>query len=105
MQPHPMRDGRLVPTHRLMARLGLLEWDAQNCPLDETDYRPGGVRIPVRHPRGIGVPATPVVQVGRAVSMGELIARVPEGKMGAEVHASLTGRVTHVSDADIEIAA
>ena len=36
-QPHPTREYRLVPTHRLIARLGLTEWEHQVCPLDETD--------------------------------------------------------------------
>lgn len=103
-EPHPMRDGRLVPTHRLMARLGLVEWEAQNCPLDETEHRPARVVLPLRHPRGIGVPAVPAVQPGARVSEGQVVARVPDGKLGADVHASLSGRVARVSDAEIEIA-
>jgi len=103
LEPHPMREGRLVPTHRLMARLGLTEWEEQVCPLDETEYRPARVTMPLRHPRGIGTPAAATVQVGQRVVVGEAVARVPEGKLGADVHASLTGRVTRVSDAEIEI--
>jgi Na+-translocating ferredoxin:NAD+ oxidoreductase RnfC subunit len=102
--PHPMRDGRLVPTHRLMARLGLSEWEEQVCPLDETEHRPGRVVLALRHPRGIGVPAVPAVQEGQSVKRGQVVAMVPEGKLGAEVHASLSGRVTRVSNAEIEIA-
>ena len=105
LEPHPMRDCRLVPTHRLIARLGLTEWEKQVCPLDEADYRPARVTIPLRHPRGIGAPAVPLVAVGQKVAAGDLIAHVPEGKLGATVHASITGRVSQVTEATVEIVA
>ena len=100
-----MRDCRLVPTHRLIARLGLTEWEEQLCPLDEADYCPARVTIPLRHPRGIGAPAVPVVAVGQKVAAGEPIAQVPEGKLGANAHASITGRVLQVTEAVVEIVA
>jgi hypothetical protein len=105
LESHPMRDGRLVPTHRLIARLGLTEWEDQVCSLDEVDYRPARVVIPLRHPRGIGAPATPAVAVGRRVAAGDLIADIPEGKLGANVHASIAGRISKVSESAIEIMA
>ena len=105
LKPHAMRDCRLVPTHRLIARLGLTEWEEQVCPLDETDYRPARVTIPLRHPRGIGVPAMPVVAAGQTVATGDPIALIPEGKLGANVHASITGRVSQVTEAIVEITA
>jgi len=101
LQPHPMRDDRLVPTGRLIARLGLSEWEHQLCPLDEGDYRPARVRIPLQ--QHIGVPAEPVVAAGDRVAVGDLIARIPEGKLGANLHASLAGRVTGVDDTAIEV--
>lgn len=103
LEPHVMRAGRLVPTHRLIARLGLTEWEGQVCPLDPADYRPGRVRLPLRLPRGIGVAAVPMVEVGQRVAAGELVALVPEGRLGAEVHASLAGRVARVSADEVEI--
>jgi Na+-translocating ferredoxin:NAD+ oxidoreductase RnfC subunit len=105
LEPHPMRDGRLVPTHRLIARLGLTEWEDQVCPLDGADNRPARVAIPLRHPRGIGVPAVPAVEVGRRVAAGDLIAKIPEGKLGTNVHASIAGRISKVSESAIEILA
>jgi Na+-translocating ferredoxin:NAD+ oxidoreductase RnfC subunit len=105
LESHPMRDCRLVPTHRLIARLGLTDWEDQGCPLDETDYRPARVTIPLRHPRGIGAPAVPIVAIGHKVAAGDLIARIPEGKLGANVHASVDGQVSKVSEAAIEIVA
>jgi Na+-translocating ferredoxin:NAD+ oxidoreductase RnfC subunit len=103
LQPHPMREYRLVPTHRLTARLGLSEWDHQSCPLDETDYQPQRVSIPLQ--QHIGAPAEPVVAAGARVAVGDLIARIPEGKLGANIHASIGGRIDRVDSAAIEIAA
>jgi len=95
-EPHSMREYRLVPTHRLVARLGLVEWEHQSCPLDEADYRPERVSIPLR--QHIGAPAKPVVSVGQQVSVGDPIAQIPEDALGASVHASIAGRVSKVVD-------
>ena len=102
-EPHLMREYRLVPTHRLIARLGLAEWEHQACPLDETDYSPQRVSIPLR--QHIGAPARPVVQVGDRVAVGDLIAGIPEDALGASVHASIAGRVAGINGAAIEIVA
>jgi Na+-translocating ferredoxin:NAD+ oxidoreductase RnfC subunit len=102
-QPHPQREYRLVPTHRLIARLGLAEWEDQTCAMDEADYGPKRVSIPLQ--QHVGVPATPVVAEGDRVTIGDLIAQIPEGKLGAAIHASITGRVSQVGAATIEIAA
>lgn len=102
-QPHPTREYRLVPTHRLIARLGLTEWEHQVCPLDEADYRPSKVTIPTR--QHIGAPAQPVVRVGQQVAVGDLLARIPEGELGANIHASLAGRISRVESGWIEITA
>jgi Na+-translocating ferredoxin:NAD+ oxidoreductase RnfC subunit len=102
-EPHPMRDYRLVPTERLIARLGLTEWEHQVCPLDEGEYRPARVSIPLR--QHIGAAAEPLVQVGDRVEVGALIARIPEAQLGANLHASLAGRVSAVDGQRIEIVA
>jgi Na+-translocating ferredoxin:NAD+ oxidoreductase RnfC subunit len=103
LQPHPMRDFRLVPTHRLVARLGLAEWEDQACPLDEADYRPERVYIPLQ--QHLGAPARPLVSVGDRVALGDPIGGIPEGKLGAAVHASIRGRVTGVGAGQIVISA
>jgi Na+-translocating ferredoxin:NAD+ oxidoreductase RnfC subunit len=102
-QPHSTREYRLVPTHRLIARLGLTEWEDQVCPLDETDYRPVRVIVPLR--QHIGAPATPVVKVGDRVAVGDLVAAIPTGKLGASLHASIAGRVARIDGSALEIVA
>jgi Na+-translocating ferredoxin:NAD+ oxidoreductase RnfC subunit len=103
-EPHRMREYRLVPTHRLIARLGLVEWEHQRAPLDESDYRPKRVSIPLS--QHIGAPARPVVSAGQQVSVGDLIGEIPQDALGANVHASIAGRVSKIVDgAVVEIEA
>jgi Na+-translocating ferredoxin:NAD+ oxidoreductase RnfC subunit len=103
LEPHPTREYRLVPTHRLIARLGLSAWEHQAAPLDETEYRPPRVSIPLH--QHIGVPARPTVSVGDRVGAGDVVAQIPEGQLGAPVHASIAGQVSSVGEASIEIVA
>ncbi|MGD9315614.1 MAG: 4Fe-4S dicluster domain-containing protein [Anaerolineae bacterium] len=103
LEPHSMREYRLVPTHRLIARLGLTEWGHQVCPLDEAGYSPKRVSIPLQ--QHIGAPARPVVGAGDKVSVGDLIAEIPQDALGANIHASIAGRVRSVDEASIEIVA
>ena len=101
--PHSMREYRLVPTHRLVARLGLTEWEHQRCPLDESDYQPS--RVTLSLDQHIGAPASPVVVVGDRVTAGQLVAQIQKDKLGANIHASITGRISEVKNNRIEIVA
>jgi glycine cleavage system H lipoate-binding protein len=47
----------------------------------------------------------PVVATGQPVEVGDLVAAVPEGKLGANIHASISGQVVAVNDVYIEISA
>jgi Na+-translocating ferredoxin:NAD+ oxidoreductase RnfC subunit len=100
-QPHITRDYRLVPTHRLIARLGLGEWEGQLAPLDTKAYIPQRVRIPLRH--GPGAAARPIVAVGDRVAAGQPLAAIPEGALGAALHASIPGRIARADERGIEI--
>ncbi len=92
---------RRVPLPRLIARLGLTEY--LETP-DIVDLELPGVpevRLPLS--QHIGAPAVPVVKEGDRVQLGELIADIPEGKLGAPLHASIGGRVVRVDDHEIRI--
>jgi len=85
---------RRIPGKRLLGRMGLSAY-AKPAP-----YRPGDV--PVRTVmlllrQHIGAPAVPVVREGEHVAAGQLVAEVPAGKLGAPVHASISGWVTQVT--------
>ena len=91
-----------VPTRRLMARMGLSEYD-RPAPLLEKSLEVGRVRIPLR--MHIGKPSWPVVAPGDPVVRGQLIAAIPQGELGAAVHASIEGTVSKVTRSYIEIKA
>jgi len=98
---HPFREFRRVPTERLIARLGLTAYAGLECPLDHGDYRPKRVAIPLR--QHIGETAWPVVRAGDAVSAGDLIGEIREGKLGARVHASIGGKVEKATAQEVVI--
>ncbi len=89
------RTDRKAPSERVAAKLGVSGY--YHLEIKELrEAHPDRVEIPLR--MHIGVPAEPVVSAGQAVKKGDLIARPPEGKLGACIHASIDGKVTAVSD-------
>lgn len=94
VQPHPMYEYRRTPLKQLMQRLGVEEYN-RHTPFQQLESSPQRVTIPlVQH---IGAPAEPVVRVGQPVQRGELIADVTEDKLGARLHASISGVVKEVN--------
>jgi Na+-translocating ferredoxin:NAD+ oxidoreductase RnfC subunit len=91
VKPHPIYDGRHVPLRQLIGKLGVKEYDVA-AHYRERKFRPKKVRIPLS--QHIGAPAIPVVKSGSAVNAGQVIGEIPEGKLGARVHASIEGVVT-----------
>lgn len=55
--------------------------------------------------QGIGAPSEPMIHKGDKVKRGQLIAKCPEGKLGSNIHASVTGTVKEVTAIDIKIKA
>ncbi len=94
--PHPMAEFRRVPMRRLIARLGLGEFNNVG-PLKEHTFAPRKVNVLLK--QHAGVPAVPVVKCGDRVREGDLLAVPPQGKLGARVHASIAGKVTVTADA------
>jgi Na+-translocating ferredoxin:NAD+ oxidoreductase RnfC subunit len=90
------RSYRKVPTKRIAARAGVGDYyHIENHVYKEDTAKM--VTLPLK--MHIGVPAVPVVQDGDRVAAGQLIAACPEGKMGANLHASISGiaRITEQS--------
>jgi Na+-translocating ferredoxin:NAD+ oxidoreductase RnfC subunit len=87
---------RKVPTARLAIKLDLLKY-MEIHPQEGGDLAPATVAIPLH--QHTGAPAAAVVRPGQAVKAGELIGEIPDGALGARVHASLTGTVTDVDSA------
>jgi hypothetical protein len=95
-----LRDYRAVPMQRLVARLGLSEYDIE-APVTEQEYKPKQVRI--RLAQHIGAKAVPVVKKDEIVQEGQPIALAAEGKLSLPVHASIAGKILEVNDNDIII--
>lgn len=94
------REYRLLPSKRLIARLGLRDFD-KPAPMTETVFNPETVSIALS--QHVGAPAVPAVSVGEHVQSGQMIGRIPEGSLGAAVHASISGTVTEIENGFIAI--
>ena len=94
------REYRLIPSKRLVARLGLREFDMP-APLETTPFSPSVVRIMTN--AHVGAPSVPTVAVGDVVQAGQCVGAIAEGALGAPVHASMAGTVTAVEHGYIEI--
>lgn len=90
-------DVKRLPTERLLGRLDLARFDVEAPYIGPVEA--DEVRIPLK--MHVGAPCTALVSEGEAVSMGQKIAE-PNG-LGANIHASIAGRVTRVSEQLIEI--
>lgn len=93
---------RQIPSRRMKERLGIAGYDV-DAPLIPDPPPPEQVVIPLR--QHLGAPAVPLVRPGDAVQAGQLIGVIPEGKLGAAVHASIAGQVLAVSETAITIQA
>lgn len=95
-----VRPLRLVPSKRLIARLGLRSFDLP-APMTESGLVPQTIRIATR--QHVGAPAEPIVSARAQVQAGQMIGRIPEGSLGAAIHASISGTVSEVTADYIEI--
>ncbi|PKL82958.1 MAG: NADH dehydrogenase subunit [Ignavibacteriae bacterium HGW-Ignavibacteriae-3] len=98
---HPIKEGRRVPLKQLMKRMDLLQYDA-HTPF--TKESPAVSQVKILLKQHLGTPAKSLVKLGESVIKGQLIADIEAGSLGAKIHASISGRVTHVSEEFIKIA-
>lgn len=98
-----MQEYRKIPVKRLISRLGLAEYD-RPAPLSEGTNL-NVEKVCIKLSQHIGKPCTPIVKTGQMVKQGELIGKIPEQSLGANIHASIHGKVTEVTDDYITITA
>lgn len=99
--PGAMREYRMIPSKRLIARLNITKYDGQAL-LNETpevDFSRVGIMLN----NHVGAPAVPVVSVGSYVTAGQKIGEIKEGALGATVHASISGIVESIENNTIII--
>jgi len=91
----PFNETRKIPIKRLMERLEVARYDI-HPPFWQDDIQLRQVVIPLQ--QHLGKPAEPVVQEGARVQKGDLIGEIPQGALGARIHASIDGTVTAVGE-------
>lgn len=96
IHPHPLFPDRRTPIRRLINKLGLAGF-RNSGPLVDVPLHPKSVVIPLK--QHTGVVCTPTVKVGEKVLEGDLLGTPPQGKLGANIHASISGRVQKVDGA------
>ncbi|MEW6508496.1 MAG: 4Fe-4S dicluster domain-containing protein [Bacteroidota bacterium] len=97
---HPIKEGRRVPLKMLMKKLDLLKYDS-HTPFNKISPEPSQVKILLK--QHVGLPAKPIVAIGTVVKEGDLISDIENGTLGAKIHASISGTVTHVGEEFIRI--
>ena len=90
----PTLEGRRIPTSRLLARLGVSQYEG-TAPLLRQPLEPQKVSLPLQQHSGVA--ARPLVRAGERVKVGEIVAEVAEKAVGAHVHASIEGVVSAVN--------
>ncbi len=98
--PNEFRQYRKIGKDRLIRRYGLTKYDSHSLPISTL---PDPDRVELSLHQAIGAPSQPVVQVGARVSKADLIAKIPEGKLGANLHASISGKILDVNSHSIVI--
>lgn len=102
VEVHPMKEYRRVPLSQLRRRLQVEEYERET-PYEQGAWQPAVVRIKLK--QHAGQAANPAVQEGRKVKKGQMVGRVEDGKLGANVHASIDGKVRAVTAEYVEISA
>ncbi len=92
---HPIKEGRRVPLNMLMKKLDILKYNVHTPFINESP-KPQIVKILLK--QHAGIPAKPIVKLGDHVNKGALIANVDKDKIGAKIHASISGNVIDVTN-------
>lgn len=97
----PVWSARMVPSKRIATRMGLKKFYYQDAPMTHLGTSFNQVRILLK--QHVGASCTPCVSIGEAVQAGQMIGTIPEGQLGAKVHASISGVVSGIDDRAITI--
>jgi Na+-translocating ferredoxin:NAD+ oxidoreductase RnfC subunit len=92
---HPIKEGRRVPLKQLIMKLKLQDYDVE-APFTSRNISVRKVRIPLQ--QHIGKSAQAIVKKGELVEEGQMIGKIPEGELGANIHASIKGKVEAVTE-------
>ncbi len=88
-----------ISVERLTMRLGLKKYDVAAPMSGEIKVR--SVKIPLS--QHLGAPAVPVVSIGDTVKVGDLVAAARDKALSVNIHASVDGKVTAVTNKYVKI--
>jgi Na+-translocating ferredoxin:NAD+ oxidoreductase RnfC subunit len=91
---HPMREGRHVPIKSLIRKLHLQEYD---LPTPYLDRMPQLSQVVLPLKQSAGTAANPCVKPGDTVKPNQLLASIPDGALGAALHAPFSGIITEAN--------
>ena len=74
--------------------MDLIKYD-KDAPFTDKKFDISKVAIPLH--QNVGVPAEPIIKIGEVVKKGQLIAKIPDGKLSANIHASIDGKITEIN--------
>jgi Predicted NADH:ubiquinone oxidoreductase, subunit RnfC len=97
---NPFNELKRYPTSKLIRQLDLEQYDV-DAPIEDIIINAEKVILPLG--QNVGAVSAAVVKVGDMVKKGQLIAKIPEGALGANLHASIDGIVTELDDRQITI--
>jgi len=83
-----------IPKENALARTGLSKYAAH---LHWVTSTRSVLRVELLLSQHIGAPSQPVVKAGAVVNKGDLVARIPQDKLSANLHASISGTVAAVT--------
>ncbi len=95
-----LRDLRKIPVSRIVSRVDLSAYDVK--PVGDV-LETGPSRVELLLKQHLGSPADLIVRTGTRVDAGDVVGEIPEGKLGARVHASISGEVTIADDCRVII--
>jgi len=100
LKVHPIKEGRRVPIKQLMKRMNIENYE-KPTPYRSDFPEPNEVIIQLK--QHVGTPTISCVEMGQKVKKYDLIGKMEHGKLGANVHASISGEVSNISTNLIEI--
>lgn len=97
---HEFNQYRKISKDRIIRRYSLSSYNSHSLSLTSVED-PDLVRMALG--QAIGAPSEPVVKKGDMVAKGDLVARIPEGKLSSNLHASISGKIKEIENGYIVI--
>lgn len=93
LKVNEFRQFRKVPVSRLKKRLEIDKYRSLT-PMSEFNVEVESIKIYLS--QHVGAPSVPVLSEGARVRRGDLVADIPDGKLGAKIHSSIDGTISTI---------